>query len=159
MATNAQHQASYRARQATAGSVRLDTHISADAHAALTTLAKREGATVRAVVETAILNTHEGRHMQTQFRRDDPATDPVVTPVSNPARKDTAPMSTPAPARPTSMTAAETAELERFKEQLPKAFVAAEQDARRVQANGGAAAMEQKERVTAAFLASNIHRR
>lgn len=38
MATNAQHQASYRARQATAGSVRLDTHISADAHAALAKL-------------------------------------------------------------------------------------------------------------------------
>lgn len=60
MATNAQHQASYRVRQASAGAVRLDTHISADAHAALTTLTQREGASVRAVVETAILNQHKG---------------------------------------------------------------------------------------------------
>lgn len=76
MATNAQHQASYRARQASAGDVRLDTHISADAHAALTTLAQREGVSVRAIVETAILNQHKGVAIQTHFHIDDPATDP-----------------------------------------------------------------------------------
>jgi len=165
MATNAQHQASYRARQASAGSFRLDTHISADAHAALTTLAQREGASVRAVVETAILNQHKGAAMQSQFRRDDPATDPVakprtVKPVSQPAtpRKDVSPMTTTtAPARPSEMTVAEHQELEQFKASLPNAIINAELDARHVQANGGAAAMSQKERVTAMLQANNQH--
>ena len=105
--------------------------------------------------------------MQSQFRRDDPATDPIskprtVKPVSQPAtpRKDVSPMTTttPAPARPSQMTVAEHQELEQFKQALPNAIINAEQEARHVQANGGAAAMNQKERVAASFLASNIHR-
>lgn len=131
MATNAHHQASYRARQASAGSYRLDTHISADAHAALTTLAEREGASVRAVVETAILNQHQGHNMKTQFRTDDPATDtggkrndskPALAtirltaaevaprkPVPQPATRKDSPMTTTntAPAQPSQMTVAE----------------------------------------------------
>lgn len=183
MATNAHHQASYRARQASAGSYRLDTHISADAHAALTTLAEREGASVRAVIETAILNQHQGHNMKTQFRTDDPATDPggkrndskpalatirltaeEVAPrkqVSQPVtRKDVSPMTTnQTPARPSQLTVAEHQELEKFKEALPNLMVSAELDARHVQANGGAAAMSQKERASASFLANNIHRK
>lgn len=106
--------------------------------------------------------------MQSQFRRDDPATDPVskprtVKPVSQPAtsRKDVSPMTTTntAPARPSQMTAAEAFELDRFKQSLPNAIINAEQEARHVQANGGAAAMSQKERAAASFLANNIHRK
>lgn len=102
--------------------------------------------------------------MQSQFRRDDPATDPVskprtVKPVSQPARKDVAPMTTTtqAPARPSEMTVAEHQELEQFKASLPNAIINAELDARHVQANGGAAAMSQKERVTAMLQANNQH--
>ena len=62
------------------------------------------------------------------------------------------------PTRPTQMTAGEAAELESFKAGLPNAIINAEQEARHVQANGGTAAMSQKERVAASFLASNIHR-
>ena len=103
--------------------------------------------------------------MQTQFRRDDPATDPVskprtVKPVSQPAtpRKDESmTTTTPAPARPSQMTVAEHQELEQFKASLPNAIINAELDARHVQANGGAAAMSQKERVTAMLQANNQH--
>lgn len=106
--------------------------------------------------------------MQSQWRTDDPATDPVskprtVKPVSKPAipRKDVSPMTTTntAPARPSQMTVAEHQELEKFKESLPNAFISAELDARQIQANGGAAAMNQKERAAASFLANNIHRK
>lgn len=106
--------------------------------------------------------------MQSQWRTDDPATDPVskprtVRPVSKPAtpRKDVSPMTTttPAPARPSQMTVAEHQELTKFKEALPNAIANAEQEARHVQANGGAAAMSQKERAAASFLANNIHRK
>lgn len=68
-------------------------------------------------------------------------------------------MTTTTPARPSQMTVAEHQELEQFKQALPNAIINAEQEARHVQANGGgAAAMSQKERVAASFLASNIHR-
>ena len=67
-------------------------------------------------------------------------------------------MTSTTPARPSQMTAGEAAELEQFKQALPNAIINAEQEARHVQANGGAAAMSQKERVAASFLASNIHR-
>lgn len=103
--------------------------------------------------------------MQTQFRRDDPATDPVskprtVKPVSQPARKDNSMTTTnPAPARPSQMTVAEHQELEQFKASLPNAIANAHAEARHVQANGGAAAMSQKERAAASFLANNIHRK
>jgi len=50
-------------------------------------------------------------------------------------------------------------ELEKFKEALPNLMVSAELDARHIQANGGAAAMQQKERAAASFLANNIHRK
>jgi hypothetical protein len=167
MATNAQHQASYRARQASAGSVRLDTHISADAHAALTTLAQREGASVRAVVETAILNQHKGAAMQTQFRRDDPATDPVSEPrIANPVfppapRKDISPMTTtnPAPARPSQMTAAEALELERFKEALPNAIISAELDQKAHAFNGGDDGDRRKAAFESQLNATNEHRK
>lgn len=66
---------------------------------------------------------------------------------------------TTAPARPSEMTVAEHQELMKFKESLPNAIINAEQEARHVQANGGAAAMSQKERVAASFLANNIHRK
>lgn len=64
----------------------------------------------------------------------------------------------PAPARPSQLTVAEHQELDRFKAELPNAIIGAELDARQVQANGGSAAISQKERVTASFLANNIHR-
>lgn len=129
MATNAQHQASYRARQASAGSVRLDTHISADAHAALATMAERKGLSIRAAVETAIFTS------------------------STTSRKD-ASMN---PSRPTQMTAGEAAELESFKESLPNAIISAELDQRAQAMNGGAAGVAQKERVTAMLQANNQH--
>ncbi|AMW35192.1 hypothetical protein HEQ62_01545 [Haematospirillum jordaniae] len=84
--------------------------------------------------------------MQSQFRRDDPATDPVskprtVKPVSQSAtpRKDVSPMTTttPAPARPSQMTAAEAFELDRFKQSLPNAIVASELDQKAHAFNGG----------------------
>lgn len=65
---------------------------------------------------------------------------------------------TTTPARPSEMTVAEHQELMKFKESLPNAIANAHAEARHVQANGGAAAMSQKERVAASFLASNIHR-
>jgi hypothetical protein len=57
------------------------------------------------------------------------------------------------------MTAGEAADLEKFKESLPNAIANANAEARHVQANGGAAAMSQKERAAASFLANNIHRK
>lgn len=102
--------------------------------------------------------------MQSQFRRDDPATDPVskprtVKPVSQPARKDVAPMTTttPAPARPSQMTAAEAFELDRFKRSLPNAIINAELDQRAQAINGGAAGVAHKERVTAMLQTNNQH--
>lgn len=66
MATNAQHQAIYRARQLSKGCVRLDTHISADAQTALDHVAQREGCTRKDAIELAILNEVKGRQMSTQ---------------------------------------------------------------------------------------------
>ncbi len=63
------------------------------------------------------------------------------------------------PSRPSQMTVAEHQELEKFKESLPNAIANANAEARHVQANGGAAAMNQKERAAASFLANNIHRK
>ena len=163
--SNAQRQAEYQRRQQEAGSYRLDAYISPDAHAALQQVVQREGISRKDAIERSILNEAKGAAMQSQFRRDDPATDPVskprtVKPVSQPAtpRKDVSPMTSTTPARPSQMTAGEAAELEQFKQALPNAIINAEQEARHVQANGGAAAMSQKERVAASFLASNIHR-
>ena len=158
--SNAQRQAEYQRRQQEAGSYRLDAYISPDAHAALQQVVQRDGISRKDAIERSILNEARGHNMQTQFRRDDPATDPVVKPVSQPAtpRKDVSPMTTTTPARPSQMTVAEHQELEQFKQALPNAIINAEQEARHVQANGGAAAMSQKERVAASFLASNIHR-
>ena len=64
---------------------------------------------------------------------------------------------TTAPARPSQMTVAEHQELTKFKEALPNAIANAHAEARHVQANGGAAAMSQKERVTAMLQANNQH--
>ena len=63
------------------------------------------------------------------------------------------------PSRPSQMTVAEHQELEKFKESLPNAIANANAEARHIQAHGGAAAMSQKERVAASFLANNIHRK
>lgn len=163
--SNAQRQAEYQRRQQEAGSYRLDAYISPDAHAALQQVVQRDGISRKDAIEQSILNEAKGRDMQSQFRRDDPATDPVskprtVKPVSQPARKDESMTTTnPAPARPSQMTVAEHQELEQFKASLPNAIANANAEARHVQANGGAAAMSQKERVAASFLASNIHRK
>ena len=177
--SNAQRQAEYQRRQQEAGSYRLDAYISPDAHAALQQVVQREGISRKDAIERSILNEAKGHNMKTQFRTDDPATDPggkrndskpaLATirltasevaprkPVSKPAtpRKDVSPMTTttPAPARPSQMTAAEAFELERFKTKLINDHL----DARHVQANGGAAAMSQKERVTAMLQANNQH--
>lgn len=163
--SNAQRQAEYQRRQQEAGSYRLDAFISPDAHAALQQVVQRDGISRKDAIERSILNEAKGRNMQSQFRRDDPATDPVakprtVKPVSQPAtpRKDVSPMTTTTePARPSEMTVAEHQELEQFKASLPNAIINAELDARHVQANGGAAAMSQKERVTAMLQANNQH--
>lgn len=164
--SNAQRQAEYQRRQQEAGSYRLDAYISPDAHAALQQVVQRDGISRKDAIERSILNEAKGRNMQTQFRRDDPATDPVskprtVKPVTQPTRKDVSPMTTtnPAPARPSQMTVAEHQELEQFKASLPNAIANANAEARHVQANGGAAAMSQKERTAASFLANNTHRK
>jgi hypothetical protein len=164
--SNAQRQAEYQRRQQQAGSYRLDAYISPNAHAALQQVVQREGISRKDAIERSILNEAKGHDMQTQFRRDDPATDPIskppiADPVSQPAtRKDLSPMTMtkPAPARPSQMTAAEFNDLQAFKAELPNAIISAGLDARQVQANGGSAAISQKERVTASFLANNIHR-
>ena len=180
--SNAQRQAEYQRRQQEAGSYRLDAYISPDAHAALQQVVQRDGISRKDAIERSILNEAKGHNMKTQFRTDDPATDPggkrndskpaLATirltasevaprkPVSKPAtpRKDVSPMTTTtAPARPSEMTVAEHQELEQFKASLPNAIISAELDARHVQANGGAAAMSQKERVTAMLQANNQH--
>ena len=182
--SNAQRQAEYQRRQQEAGSYRLDAYISPDAHAALQQVVQRDGISRKDAIERSILNEAKGHNVKTQFRTDDPATDPggkrndskpaLATirltarevaprkPVSQPAtRKDVSPMTTTntAPARPSQMTVAEHQELTKFKEALPNAIANAEQEARHVQANGGAAAMTQKERAAASFLANNIHRK
>ncbi len=150
--SNAQRQAEYQRRQQEAGSYRLDAYISPDAHAALQQVVQRDGISRKDAIERSILNEAKGRNMQRQFRTDHP--------VSQPARQDTRMTTTkPTPARPSEMTVAEHQELMRFKESLPNAIINAEQEARHVQANGGAAAMSQKERAAASFLASNIHRK
>ena len=162
--SNSQRQAEYQRRQQEAGSYRLDAYISPDAHAALQQVVQRDGISRKDAIERSILNEAKGRNMQSKFRRDDPATDPVskprtVKPVSQPATRKDSPM-TPtntAPARPSQMTVAEHQELEKFKESLPNAFISAELDARQIQANGSAAAMNQKERVTAMLQANNQH--
>lgn len=61
------------------------------------------------------------------------------------------------PSRPSQMTAAEAIELANFKEQLPTGIINAELNARQVQANGGAAGVAQKERITAMLQANNQH--
>lgn len=172
MSKNAEYQESYRKRREADDAWRLNTYLSGAARDAVVTTSIQQGITRKDALEQLI---QTGAAMQTQFRRDDPATDPVskprtVKPVSQPAtttRKDNSPMifingkpvptitengitrmvdTTPAqaPSPPAQMTVAERQELERFKESLPNAIANAE--ARHVQANGGAAAMSQKER-------------
>lgn len=161
MSKNAEYQEAYRKRREADDAWRLNTYLSGAARDAVVTTSIQQGITRKDALEQLIQTG--AATMQTQFRRDDPATDPVskprtVKPVSQPARKDVAPMTTTTPARPSQMTVAEHQELEQFKASLPNAIINAEQDARHVQINGGAAAMSQKERVAASFLASNIHR-
>lgn len=166
MSKNAEHQEAYRKRREADDAWRLNTYLSSAARQAVVTTSIQQGITRKDALEQLIQTG--AATMQTQFRRDDPATDPVSTPrivmpVSQPAplRKDVSPMTTtnPAPARPSKMTAAEALELDRFKAELPNALISTELDARQVQANGGSAAISQKERVTASFLANNIHRK
>jgi hypothetical protein len=178
--SNAQRQAEYQRRQQEAGSYRLDAYISPDAHEALQQVVQRNGISRKDAIERSIFNEAKGINMQSQFRMDDPALDagnrhdskPALAtirltaeqvaprkPVSPPAtpRKDASPMTTTTPARPSQMTVAEHQELEQFKTALPTLIINAELDARHVQAHGGAAAMSQKERVTAMLQANNQH--
>ena len=167
--SNAQRQAEYQRRQQEAGSYRLDAYISADARDALEQLIEREGCTRKEAIERSIFNEAKGRDMQSQFRTDDPATDPVskprtANPVSQPAtttRKDVSPMTTtnPAPARPSQMTVAEHQELEKFKESLPKAALATQQVQQAHAFNGGDAGAARKAAFEAQLNASNIHRK
>jgi hypothetical protein len=163
MSKNAEYQEAYRKRREADDAWRLNTYLSGAARDAVVTTSIQQGITRKDALEQLIQNG--AATMQTQFRRDDPATDPVikprtVKPVSQPApRKDVSPMTTTTPARPSQMTVAEHQELEQFKASLPNAIANAHAEARHVQANGGAAAMSQKERVAASFLANNIHRK
>jgi hypothetical protein len=164
--SNIQRQAEYQRRQQEAGSYRLDAYISPDAHAALQQVVQRDGISRKDAIERSILNESKGRNMQSQFRRDDPATDPVskprtVKPVSQPARKDVAPMTTtnPAPARPSQMTAAEAFELDRFKQSLPNAIVASELDQKAHAFNGGDSGARRKAAFEAQLNAANQHRK
>lgn len=159
MSKNAEYQEAYRKRREADDAWRLNTYLSGAARDAVVTTSLQQGITRKDALEQLIQTG--AATMQTQFRRDDPATDPVskprtVKPVSQPARKDVSPMTTTT-ARPSEMTVAEHQELEQFKQSLPNAIINAELDARHVQANGGAAAMSQKERVTAMLQANNQH--
>ena len=162
MSRNAEYQEAYRKRREADDAWRLNTYLSSAARDAVVTTSIQQGITRKDALEQLIQTG--AATMQTQFRRDDPATDPAskprtVKPVSQPAtpRKDVSPMTTTNPARPSQMTVAEHQELEQFKASLPNAIINAELDARHVQANGGAAAMRQKERVTAMLQANNQH--
>ena len=91
--SNAQRQAEYQRRQQEAGSYRLDAFISPDAHAALQQVVQRDGISRKDAIERSILNEAKGHNMKTQFRTDEP--------VSQPARKDNSMTTTnPTPARP-----------------------------------------------------------
>jgi hypothetical protein len=151
--SNAQRQAEYQRRQQEAGSYRLDAYISPDAHAALQQVVQREGISRKDAIERSILNEAKGRTMQTQFRTDEP--------VSQPARKDVAPMTTttPAPARPSQMTAAEAFELDRFKQSLPNAIVGAELDQKAHAFNGGDDGARRQAAFEAQLNATNQHRK
>lgn len=169
--SNAQRQAEYQRRQQEAGSYRLDAYISPDAHAALQQVVQRDGISRKDAIERSILNEAKGRDMETQFRTDDPATDPggkpaMATirltaeeiaprkPVSQPAtRKDVSPMTT-TQQKPAGLTASETAELAQFKTKLINDHL----DAREVQANGGPAGVAHKARINAMLDANNQHR-
>lgn len=173
--SNAQRQAEYQRRQQEAGSYRLDAYISADARDALEQLIEREGCTRKEAIERSIFNEAKGRDMQTQFRTDDPATDPggrrstskpaMATirltaeevaprkPVSQPATRKESSMTTQQQ-KPARMTADEAADLEQFKTKLINDHL----DAREVQANGGPAGVAHKARINAMLDANNQHR-
>ena len=180
--SNAQRQAEYQRRQQEAGSYRLDAYISPDANAALQQVVQRDGISRKDAIERSILNEAKGHNMKTQFRTDDPATDPggkrndskpaLATirltasevaprkPVSQPAtRKDVSPMTTTntAPARPSQLTAGEAADLERFKEQLPNAIINHEQNVKAHAFNGGDDGARRKAAFNAALAQSNPH--
>lgn len=149
--SNAQRQAEYQRRQQEAGSYRLDAYISPDAHAALQQVVQRDGISRKDAIERSILNEAKGRNMQSQFRTDEP--------VSQPARKDVSPMTTTntAPARPSQMTVAEHQELEKFKESLPKAALATQQVQQAHAFNGGDDGARRKAAFNAALAQSNPH--
>lgn len=182
--SNAQRQAEYQRRQQEAGGYRLDAYISPDARAALQHVVEREGITRKDAIELSIFNEAKGRTMQSQFRTDDPATDPggnrydskpaLATirltadevaprkPVPQPAtRKDVSPMTTtnPAPARPSQMTAGEFNDLQKFKEQLPNALIGAELEQKAHAFNGGDAGARRKAAFEAQLNATNQHRK
>ena len=175
--SNAQRQAEYHRRQQEAGSYRLDAYISPDAHAALQQVVQRDGISRKDAIERSILNEAKGHNMKTQFRTDDPATDPggkrndskpaLATirltaeeiaprkPVSQPAtRKDVSPMTT-TQQKPAGLTASETAELAQFKNKLINDRL----DAREVQAQGGPDGVRRKAAFEAQLNACNQHRK
>lgn len=186
--SNAQRQAEYQRRQQEAGGYRLDAYISPDAHAALQQVVQREGCSRKEAIERSIFNEAKGAsNMQTQFRTDDPATDPggkrndskpalakirltasEIAPrkqVSQPAtpRKDLSPMTTtntaPAPAQPSQMTVAEHQELEKFKESFPNAAIATQQAQQAHAFNGGDDGARRKASFEAQLNATNQHRK
>lgn len=119
--------------------------------------------------------------MQTQFRTDDPATDPggkrndskpaLATirltaaevaprkPVSQPATRKDSSMTTTntAPAQPSQMTVAEHQELEKFKESFPNAAIATQQAQQAHAFNGGDDGARRKAAFNAALAQSNPH--
>lgn len=173
--TNAQRQAEYQRRQSEAGSYRLDAYISADAHAALEQVVQREGCTRKDAIEQSLFNAAKGLTMQSQFRKDDPATDVGGARYDNkqklgtitlypdaPARKTVSPtnhqrkevpaMTTKQPAR---MTKDEAADLEKFKTKLLNDKL----DAREHKFDGGDDGARRKAAFNAALDASNEHRK
>lgn len=151
--SNAQRQAEYQRRQQDAGSYRLDAYISANARDALEQVIEREGCTRKEAIERSIFNEAKGRNMQSQFRTDEPVSQPAT-------RKDASPMTTTTPkqARPSQMTVAEHQELERFKAQAAAGIHMYEQDVKAHAFNGGDAGAARKEAFEAQLAANNIHR-
>lgn len=176
MSKNAEHQEAYRKRREADNAWRLNTYLSGAAREAVVTTSIQQGITRKDALEHLI---QKGAAMQSQFRTDDPATDPggkrndskpaLATirltaaeiaprkPVP-PTRKDVAPMTTnQTPARPSQLTAGEAADLERFKQELPNAIINHEQAVKAHAFNGGDDGARRKAAFNAALAQSNPH--
>jgi uncharacterized membrane protein len=173
MSKNAEYQEAYRKRREADDAWRLNTYLSREARDAVVTTSIQQGITRKDALEQLIQKGAET--MQTQFRTDDPATDPggrrstskpaMATirltaeevaprkPVSQPATRKESSMTTQQQ-KPTRMTADEAADLEQFKTKLINDHL----DAREVRANGGPAGVAHKARINAMLDANNQHR-